>query len=140
MNTPPRQTRPGAAAFSLLEVVLALAVFGISAVALMGALNEVSRHTLDTVEESWVTERLRSLLTEISKNPQVQPGELTFDPDLSGIAYTALIEEYEARSAKGESLRNLLRIKVTAVRPLGGGRSEVVEEAETLRYLPLFQQ
>jgi len=29
---------------------------------------------------------------------------------------------------------------VTALRNLGKGRAEVVGEAETLRYLPLFQQ
>jgi hypothetical protein len=135
----PHRHRRGAA-FSLLEVVLALGLFGLAAVGLMGALNEVSRHTLDTVEESWVTERLRSLLTEISKNPQVQPGEISFDADRNGISYKALIEVHEPVSAKGETLRNLVHIRVTALRDLGRGRTEVVSEAETLRYLPLFQQ
>jgi hypothetical protein len=139
MNTT-HHRRGLAAAFSLLEVVLALGLFGLAAVGLMGALNEVSRHTLDTVEESWITEHLRSLLTEISKNPQVQPGEISFDADRNGISYTAVIEQHEPVSAKGETLQNLLHIKVTALRNLGKGRTEVVGEAETLRYLPLFQQ
>ncbi|MCB1091119.1 MAG: hypothetical protein KDL87_06295 [Verrucomicrobiae bacterium] len=134
------RSRSGWSAFSLLEVVLALALFGLAAVGLMGALNQVSRFTVDTVDEAWITERLRSLLTEISKNPRLEPGEIKFDPDRNGIGFLALIERYEPKSAKGETLQNLLQIKVTAVRPLGGGRSEVIGEAQTLRYVPLFQQ
>lgn len=140
MKISPPRSGAASPAFSLLEVVLALGLFGLAAVGLMGALNEVSRYTLDTVQESWVSERLRSLLTEISKNPQLQPGELAFDADRSGIAFRATIERHEPRSPKGTTLTNLLHIRVTALRDLGGGRTEVIDEAETLRYLPLFQQ
>jgi prepilin-type N-terminal cleavage/methylation domain-containing protein len=131
MRNPARKRR---AAFSLLEVVLALALFGLAAVALMSALNEVSRHTLETVEESWITERLRSLLTEYSRSPELEPGQVEIDPGREGVGYRVTIERLEPRSATGAVLTDLLRVKVVALRG-----PEIVAEAETWRYLPLFQ-
>jgi prepilin-type N-terminal cleavage/methylation domain-containing protein len=129
-----KRVRQKRAAFSLLEVVLALALFGLAAVALMSALNEVSRHTLDTVEEGWITERLRSLLTEYARSPLLEPGQVDFDPGREGIGYRVTIERLEPRAASGEVMTDLLRVKAVALRG-----PEIVAEAETWRYLPLFQ-
>jgi prepilin-type N-terminal cleavage/methylation domain-containing protein len=121
-------------AFSLLEVVLALALFGLAAVGLMGALNEVCRHTVETVEETWITEKLRSLLTESACDPGLEPGEFVTDPDRSGIAFRVAVEPLDLRSAAGAPLQDILRVRAEALR---GG--EILAEAETWRYLPLFQ-
>ncbi|MCB1235633.1 MAG: hypothetical protein KDM91_11225 [Verrucomicrobiae bacterium] len=139
MRASPPSTRAGAG-FSLLEVVLALGLFTMAAVSLVGALNDIGRYTADSVRESWVTEKLRSTLIEVGKNPRLEEMRVSFDPDASGTFVSVEVERFEARSVKGENLPNLYRIKAVVARKRPGGHEEVLGEAETLRYLPMFQQ
>ncbi len=119
--------------FSLLEVILALGVFVVAGVGLMTALNSLAKASTESVDESRVTGQLRTLLTEVSRQPFLQPDETVTDPDPYGISYRILVEPAEFTTAKGEELEDMFRIEITAFRRRGG-RDEVIEVAETLRY------
>lgn len=119
-----------AGGFSLLEVILAMGVFLVAGVGLMTALNSLAKASTESVDEARVTAQLRSLLTEVSRQPRIEPTETVTDPDPYGISYRILVEETEFTNVVGEDLTDLFRIQITAFR----GRNEVIEVAETLRY------
>ncbi len=113
--------------------MLALAVFAIAGVGLMTALNSLAKGSAESVDEARVTGQLRTFLTEIARQPRVEPTDTVTDPDPHSISYRVLVEPAEFTSVKGEKLENLFLVRVTAFRRRAG-REEVIEVAETLRY------
>ncbi|MCB1231826.1 MAG: hypothetical protein KDN19_16275 [Verrucomicrobiae bacterium] len=120
--------------FTLLEVMLALGIFVVAGVSLMVTLNNIARISTETVDEARVTGQLRTLLTEVSRQPRIEPMEKVTDPDPGGIVYRVMVEPAEFTTAKGEKLADMFRIEITAFRKKPGGGQEVIEVAETLRY------
>ena len=127
--------------FTLLEAILALGVFGIACLSLFRALNEISLTTVESAENSVVTERMRSYLTEILRNPRLLPGETETEPDSEGYVFRALVEELPLQTETGKQLRQMYTVRIEALRsPPGGGNLEIVDEAETYRFAPLYRQ
>lgn len=136
MNTAHRRS-----GFTLLEVMLALMVFGIAVVALVGAINGVGNASTESRVYREVESRLESLLTEVTRmprDPSAQPAERTWEKTVreNGVEYHIKKTPVDITNKEGQVLPDMFTIKVTA-RWKEGGRDEELG-AETLLYPPLY--
>lgn len=118
---------------TLLEVVIALAVFSIAAVALVGTINAIAEAALTSQQMSDVEQGLESLIDEYGKVPQLK--ELTQDikPGADGVAYRVEVTPVQnLKNEEGRVLQGLFRIRAVARWSEGGDPIQV--EADTLRY------
>lgn len=129
------RTRHG---FTILEVLMALALFGMMMVGLTRALNMIALSARRSGEEVRMIRNLETLLTEASKAAQFEEGEEYLGEDESGVAYERVIEELtEMENMDGQLLSNMWRIAIVASYERNG---EIIERvAETFRYEPLYQ-
>ncbi len=125
-------------AFVLLEVLLALTLFGLVAVALTNALSQVGKLAVEGQLELHVINGLQSALLEASKVPEMEVGSFSSEPDLLGIVYETTIEEMEIYNIDELALTDMYRVQVRAVWEVNGQLQE--EIAETYRYEPLYKQ
>lgn len=129
----PRHALPRPRGMTLLEVVLALAVFSIAALALVGTIHQIANAGLESQKLLEVEQSLESLLDEYGKMPQLREMEQELKPGADGVAYRVAIELVrDLRNQDGRFLQNTYRILVTARWDEGGAPMEV--SAETLRY------
>lgn len=128
------RTRQG---MTILEVVLALAVFSIAVMALVGTLNQVALAGVESQKLLEVEQTLESLIDEYGKMPQIAEMEQEIKPGVDGVAYKVRIQQVkDLRNQEGRFLQNTFRIQVVG-RWLDGG-SAVEMSAETLRYAGAF--
>ena len=130
--------KPGA--FTLLEAILALGIFAIAVVGLFRALNDISLATIESAEASQVTERMRTYLTEVLRNPRLLPGETETVPDESGFIYKATVEEIPMQTQEGKEMRQMYTVRVQALRQMPRGDVNIIDQAETFRFAPLYRQ
>lgn len=121
--------------FTLLETLLALMVFSLAVVALVEAVNQLGNTTLHHRREATVQERMRSLLIEHTRLPnmpeesKVQEGDVTYT--------VRRIPLEQLRNKDGQPLQDLFEISVTA--EWIEGRVTQQATAETWVYPPLFR-
>jgi prepilin-type N-terminal cleavage/methylation domain-containing protein len=132
-----RQKRRAPQGMTLLEVVLALAVFSIAALALVGTLNKIADVTADSQKFLEVEQALESLIDEYGKVPQIRELEETIKPGADGVAYRIEIEQVkDMKNQEGRFLQEMFYIRAFARWNDGSGPTEV--GAETLRYAGAF--
>lgn len=130
----PRHRRAG---FTLMEVLLALAVFSIAALALVGTINQIATVSSDSQRLLEIEQTLESLIDEYGKMPQVRELEEQIKPGADGVAYRVLIQQVkDLQNKDGRFLQNTFRILVTARWDDGDGAVEM--NAETYRYAGAF--
>lgn len=124
--------------FTLLEVLLALAVFTIVAVSLTVAMNQIGLLAMDSALRARQLELVNSYLTEASKGMELEEGVREIKlPDTEFIIQIE-IEPVELQNQDGELLEGMYRVAVRALKDVPGGERDVVEEAETYRYQALY--
>lgn len=131
-SSPDRQ-----AAFTLLELLMALGLFAIAAVSLANAINLISLSVAESVEDVEVREQLRGVLLETSRNPNLEVGSRTISTG-RGIVYEVEVEQLNLENRAARTLEEIYEVKVTARRELGGQRSEFIDSADTLVYREMF--
>ncbi|WP_395732588.1 type II secretion system protein [Prosthecobacter sp.] len=125
------KTRRG---FTLLETLLALMVFSMAVVALVEAVHQLGEHTLLRRHEAAVQERMRSLLVEHTRMPdlieevKLQEGDVT---------YTVTHAPLELKNRDGQLVEGLFEVRVTAA--WKEGKTPQQASAETWAYPPLFR-
>ena len=124
--------------FVLLEVLLALTLFGMVAVALTNALSQVGKLAVEGQLELHVINGLQSALLEASKVPEMEEGSFRSEPDTLGIVYETTIEEMELYNIDELALTDMYRVEVRALWEVNGQPQE--DMAETYRYEPLYKQ
>lgn len=118
---------------TLLEVVMALAVFSLAVVALVGTINKVADTATDSQRLIEVEQTLESLIDEFGKMPQIRELEQAIKPGPDGVAYRVVIEQVkDMKNKDGRFLQDTFLIRAIARWNDGGGPSEI--SAETLRY------
>lgn len=132
----------GASAMTLIEVVVALAVFSLSAVALVGSLNAIADTTMEARRLLEVEQSLESLIDEFGKVPNLAEKKETIKAGKDGVGFEVVIELVrDLKTKNGAFLPDIYRIAVTASWK-EGGRSRSLS-AETLRnartYMPQVQ-
>jgi type II secretory pathway pseudopilin PulG len=139
------------AGIALIEVILAVAFFGMAALGLLRALTAMSQAANYAKMQLRMTAVLESTLTQFARQPKIEETArpIISEPDESGVwTETQILEMNEKNgnqlmtdeSEQGgrQPLQQMYHIIVTAFWELGDQRGE--ETAETYRYGPLFQQ
>lgn len=125
--------------FLLLEMVLALAVFGMAATGFVVALHRMADAASMAQSELRITRILDSALDETLSLPQLEVGETSSVVGDTGIELATTIELIEdLETEEGQVLQDMYRIKVRA-RWFAGGEWRL-REVETWRYGRMYQQ
>gem|GEM_PF-316707 len=145
------RSRRHQAGVALVEVILAVALFGMAALGLLRALTAMSQASNNARIELRMMAVLQSTLTQFARQPKIEESErpIISEPDESGVWTETRITEMnekngnllqtdESEQGGRQPLTQMFHIVVTAYWELGGQRGE--ETAETFRYAPLFQQ
>ena len=120
------------AGFTILELLMAMALFAIAGVSLAEALNLISLTVTETIEEAELREQLRAVMLEVSRDPNLTAETRETEANTEGLAFRIDIERLELDNEKGESLANMFSVKVTALRIQSGGRKETLDSASTI--------
>jgi type II secretory pathway pseudopilin PulG len=139
------------AGVALIEVILAVALFGMAALGLLRALTSMSQAANNAKMELRMMSVLESTLTQFARQPKIEESAkpIISEPDESGVWTETRITEMnekngnllqtdESEQGGRQPLQQMFHIVVTAYWEFGGQRGE--ETAETFRYGPLFQQ
>ena len=127
--------------FILLEVLLAIALFGIAGIGLVKALNFSARAAVESQLDIRMMMRLQSALTLASKAQQMEEYEVISDPDELGVQVMTTVEEMPEEfllNEDGQELQDMWLITVRAFWQRNGDDGEMV--AQTWRYGPLYSQ
>jgi len=143
MNPSPHSRTPSTAAlfrggFSLLELLMAMAVFAIAAVSLAGAINLISLSVVETVEEAEWREQLRGVLLEASRDPNLEEGTRETNPNAAGLSFSIRVDRVDLQNREARTLNGLFEITVTAYRTVGSQARETLDTASTLAYTGLL--
>jgi hypothetical protein len=148
MNVPhQRYPRKRAAAFLMMEVVFALAIFGIAVVGLLKALMAISESANISNRDMKMVGLLQSQLTFHSRKPNIRemkPSDesATTNP-VDGIWSETTITEIkggkpiELKNEDGQELQQMFLISVVAHSEVEGKEADMT--AETIRYAPLYR-
>jgi Tfp pilus assembly protein PilV len=135
--------------YILLEVMLALMLYGTCVVALIRQLGLSSMNAMESQMDSRVMIRAESRLTEFHKMPNLaeyenRPPEVS-DMDAMGIWTEAQVTKIENLKSAGQNgnagqdLAQMYRISVRALYNVSWKSDPVTLEAEMWRYLPLYR-
>lgn len=119
-------------AFSLLELLLAMALFTMAAVSLAEAISVISLTVSESVDDAVMRERLRSELLLVARSPIREQGTRTTEPDETGLAFRIDIERASLENREGVSLNDLYKVTLTAIQKEQGGGQETLDSISTL--------
>jgi type II secretory pathway pseudopilin PulG len=122
-------------AFVLLEIVFALALFGIVCVSMTQALQQIARTSQISRKEGQVIRVMESVLAEVAHAPEFKPGSTSFDAGADGVEAKATIALVKPQTKNKQILDHMFRIHVEAWIP-DGREKTVLREMETLVYSP----
>ncbi len=146
-----RPHRRAPAGVALIEVILAVSLFGLAALGLLRALTSLSQVANEALMEQRMMAVLQSTLTQYHRQPKIEETQrpITTEPDELGVWTETVITEMTEKnrnlletdqSEQGgrQPLQQMFHIVVTARWELGGQGGETT--ADTYRYAPLFSQ
>lgn len=134
----------------LIEVLLALALFGMAALSLMRALTMVSQAATNATMEMRMISVLQSTLTQYSRMARIEETDrpIVSEPDEMGVWTETVIREMteengellqtdESERGGRQPLQQMFHVTVTAFWEMEGQEGEM--SADTYRYAPLYR-
>lgn len=118
--------------FTLLELLMSMALFTIAAVSLAEALNMISLTVSESIDDTEVREQLRATMLEVSRDAALTAETRETNPDKRGLYFRIEVERLDLKNEEGQTLENLFEVKVTAMRDLPSGRNEELDTASTV--------
>jgi prepilin-type N-terminal cleavage/methylation domain-containing protein len=118
--------------FTLLELLMSMALFTVAAVSLAEALNLISLTVGESLDDAEVREQLRATMLEVSRDAALTAETRETNPDKRGLYFQIEVERLDLKNEDGQTLENLFEVKVTAMRDLPGGRNEELDTASTI--------
>lgn len=122
---------------ALFELLLAVMIFGMAALALSRALNTVGLLAIEAKQASAIQTRAHSLLFEYGFGQQLIEGETVIPSGDDGVVYQVVIEPAEIENMEGLVLLDIFQITVNVDWEENGEKQHF--SAETLRYAPLYR-
>ncbi|MCB1226865.1 MAG: prepilin-type N-terminal cleavage/methylation domain-containing protein [Verrucomicrobiales bacterium] len=122
---------------TLLEVMLALGVFSVAALALVKVMRLMGTMTLESRTIREVEQSLETLMDEYSKAPILKELDQQLQADNRSVRYhVRVIPVEDLRNQEGRVLGGMFRIIASATWPEGGRTMEM--SSQTLRYAGAF--
>lgn len=122
---------------TLLEVLLALAVFGVAALALVKTIRLMGEMTLESRTLRQVELGLESIIDEYGKVPGLAEINEEIKAESKGVAYRIIIRPVEGlRNREGRELQGFFSIRAIATWKDSGRPMQM--EAETMRFVNAF--
>ena len=123
------------AAFSLLEIVIALTVFVIAITGLFSALQQIGMNSAAFAQDREIQYGLEAILAEARHLPV---SEMTFErvDETQGVRYTMTVEPANLANVDGEALDDLYLLRAAADFDSMGGGGTQIEAAEIYVYQP----
>lgn len=119
--------------YALLDVVLAVALFGITATGLMRVLQRVSETSTGFSRDRYLQTQIEGLLSEKRMLAVDAMAGETVD-ELTGITFRTYVEALEVDNGEGRELPDLYKLTAEAIFLDDGG--EQTEKAEIIIYKP----
>jgi len=119
--------------YALLDVVLAVALFGITATGLMRVMQRVSETSIGFSRDRYLQSQIEGLLSEKRKLEIDAMVSETVD-ELTGITFRTYVEPLEVDNGEGKELTDLYKLTAEGVFLDDGG--EQTERAEIIIYKP----
>jgi prepilin-type N-terminal cleavage/methylation domain-containing protein len=132
------QFRGHRSGFSLLELLMAMALFAIAAVSLAQAINMISLTVSESIEGAEVREQMRAFLLEVSRDPDLREDSRETNPDDFGLFFRIEIVPLNLENQDAEPLANLFDVRVTALRKTIAKGVEELDVANTWVYPDIF--
>lgn len=129
--TIPISRRPGA--YALLDVVLAVALFGIAATGLIRVMQRISETSTGFSRDRYLQSQIEGLLSEKRLLKIDAMASETVD-GLTGITFRTYVEALTLDNGEGKELTDLYKLTAEAVFLDDGG--EQTEKAEIIIYKP----
>lgn len=120
-------------AFTLLEMVISLAIFSFAIIGLLSVLQNSIGATSQIERKSHIRRNLESRLAEI-RSQFLQPGKQSTERDLFGVIYEAEIVPLELIDQKQQPLTGFFKITIRAKWREGNNDRE--DECEVIAYQP----
>lgn len=121
--------------FVLLEILFAIGLFSIVAVAMTRALDQMANTSKIARREGQVMRVLESVLAETVHQPKLKPGGVHFDAGADGVEADVSIERIELLTRNKQKLDHMFLISAQAWIP--DGRNKVLQRSmETYVYSP----
>ncbi len=122
---------------TLIEVILALAVFGVAALSLVKTIRLMGEMTLESRTLRQVELGLESIIDEYGKIPGLAEINEEIKADGKGVAYRIIIRPVEGlRNKDGRELQGFFSIRAIATWKDAGRPMQM--EAETMRFVNAF--
>ncbi len=115
--------RPAAPAFVLLEIIIAMALFSLVAVAMVQALDQIAKTSKAARAEGQVMRVIESVLAEVVHQPKLKPGSEHFEPGADGVEAQATIEKIKLTTRNKAELSKMYLIHVDAWVPQGRAKT-----------------
>ena len=129
--------------FTMLEMLLALTLFGMAVVPLVRALARTSQMAVESQMDARMQLRLQSKLTEISKLTNLAEWDgqsQQTEPDELGVWTVTQVEQMkEVKNEDGQEVTQLYRIYVQAFYHVDWKTEPEMMDAEVWRYQPLYR-
>lgn len=119
--------------YALLDVVLAVALFGISVTGLVQVMQQINSTSASFARDRMIQQNLEAMLAEKRRMPI---GEMTYDlhDSVLDITFRTYVEAVELENGEGNELTDMYRLTAEAVFFDDGG--EQIERAELYLYQP----
>jgi hypothetical protein len=119
--------------YALLDVVLAVALFGITATGLMRVMQRVSETSTDFSRDRYLQARIEGLLSEKRLlTVESMTGEAV--DEVTGITFRTYVEALEIDNGQGGALTDLYKLTAEGAYLDDGGKQ--IEKAEIIIYKP----
>jgi len=127
------------AGFSLLELLVAMAIFTLAAVSLTKAINLISLSVVESQETSFLRERMRAVMLTESRVSNPRTGSRETEKEVDGSFLRVEVEQFNAENREGISLDNFFEVTVIAMREDQILGAVEIDRISTLVYPGLFQ-
>ena len=128
-----RQGKRGHSGYALLDVVLAVALFGITVTGLISVMQRINETSSLFARERLIQDRLAGLLAQTREMPPSAMSREVYEPDLD-ITFRTYAESYEIDNGEGAALNDLYLL--TAEASYRDDRGDQVEKAVLIIHQP----
>lgn len=126
--------------FTLLEVILALLIFSVAVVSLVGAINNMGNASNEARRTREVQAQLETLILEITRRPpqEIVAGQRSYEKTTSqgAVDYRIAMAAVDLTNQDGQPVQGIYSIKADA-RWTDGGHKEALS-AESMVYPPFY--